>query len=70
MCSRGSEGHKNDKFFIYKTCEKNKNKKYRHIWKIFKLINNSENVRIHFNQSDFCLVHSFIGLRSHLCHEK
>lgn len=22
MCSRGVEGHQNDKFFIYKTCEK------------------------------------------------
>lgn len=22
MCSRGVEGHENDKFFIYKTCEK------------------------------------------------
>lgn len=22
MCSRGFEGHQNDKFFIYKTCEK------------------------------------------------
>ena len=22
MCSRGVEGHQNDKFFIYKTCKK------------------------------------------------
>lgn len=22
MCSRGVEGHQNDKFFIYKACEK------------------------------------------------
>lgn len=27
MCSRGFEGHENDKFFIYKTCEKKRSKR-------------------------------------------
>lgn len=27
MCSRGVEGHQNDKFFIYKTCEEEEDEK-------------------------------------------